>query len=113
MALDDEDATVQRLLSSARQFQRDVTRAQEDLGAMAVQGTGGGGAVKATLDSKGALAGLTIAPFAADPGNTRGLADMIVAAVRDAQQTLTRRREERFRPLLESINAELGGGLPG
>ncbi|SEG92007.1 hypothetical protein SAMN05216223_1259 [Actinacidiphila yanglinensis] len=112
MALDD-DAAIQRLLSSTRQFQRDFDRAQEDLGALTVQGTAGGGAVRATVDSKGVLAAVTIAPFAADPGNARGLADLIVSAYHDARQTLTARREERFRPLLESINSELGRGISG
>ncbi|SEO71717.1 YbaB/EbfC family nucleoid-associated protein [Actinacidiphila rubida] len=106
----DDDATVQRLLHSTRRFEQDFTRAQEELGALTVQGTAGGGAVKATVDHRGVLDGLTIARFAADPGNVRDLAVMIVAAVHDAQQALTARREERLRPLLESINAELGSG---
>ncbi|WP_225847507.1 YbaB/EbfC family nucleoid-associated protein [Streptomyces sp. HPF1205] len=111
--MDLDDAAVRRLLDSTRQFQRDFTRAQAELGALTVQGTAGGGAVTATVDSGGVLTGLTIAPFAADPDNVRDLADMILSALRDARQALTARREERLRPLLESLDTDLGRGLSG
>ncbi|WP_438306687.1 YbaB/EbfC family nucleoid-associated protein (plasmid) [Streptomyces sp. HUAS TT11] len=104
----DDGLGIRKLLDSTRRIQQDLTRAQEEFRALTVQGTAGGGAVKATLDGKGVLQDLVISPVVADPGNAQGLADMIVSAVRDAQQDLAARHEEQFVPMLESLRTELG-----
>ncbi|WP_063796020.1 YbaB/EbfC family nucleoid-associated protein [Streptacidiphilus griseoplanus] len=98
---------IQRLLHSAARLQQDLVRAQEELGAATVQGTAGGGAVRATVNGRGELQDVVISPAVADPGNTPGLADLIVSAVRDAQRAVVARSEERFVPVLEALNTEL------
>ncbi|MFF4243525.1 YbaB/EbfC family nucleoid-associated protein [Streptomyces sp. NPDC001822] len=107
MNLDDDGLGLRKLLDSTLQLQEDLARAQEELRSLRVEGTAGGGAVKATLDGKGALAGLVISPAVADPGNARGLADLVVSAVRDAQQSLADRHEEQLLPALDSLRTEL------
>ncbi|MFI8006967.1 YbaB/EbfC family nucleoid-associated protein [Streptomyces sp. NPDC086010] len=107
MDLDDDGFSLGQLLDSTRKLQEDLARAQEELRLLRVDGTAGGGAVRATLDGKGALANLVISPAVADPGNARGLADLVVSAVRDAQQTLADRHEERLVPALESLRTGL------
>ncbi|MEU6341905.1 YbaB/EbfC family nucleoid-associated protein [Streptomyces sp. NPDC046977] len=107
MDLDDGHA-IQKLLDNTRRIQQHLTRAQEEFRALTVQGTAGGGAVKATVDSKGMLRDLAISSVVADPGNAQGLADMIVSAVRDAQHALAARQEEQFVPMLESLRTGLG-----
>ncbi|MEU6341901.1 YbaB/EbfC family nucleoid-associated protein [Streptomyces sp. NPDC046977] len=98
---------VQRLLATARELQEKVARAQEDLQTATFQGVSGGGAVRATLNGRGDLEGLSISSAVADPGNTQGLADLIVSAVRHAQQTLVAQNEQRLLPMFEGLNTEL------
>lgn len=103
----DDGLGIQKLLDSTRRLQQDLARAQEELRALTVEGTSGGGAVKATVDGKGVLQGLVISPVVADPGNAQGLADLILSAVREAQQSLATRQEEQFVPMLDSLRTEL------
>lgn len=105
----DDNTTVRRLLESTRQLQHELVRAQEDVRALKIRGTAGGGLVTVTINGKGAVEGLVISPVAADPDNTKGLADLIVAAFREARTTLADRHEKSVLPVLESIRDELRG----
>ncbi|MGI5255458.1 YbaB/EbfC family nucleoid-associated protein [Actinacidiphila glaucinigra] len=103
----DDTLGIKRFVDSTRQLQQDLVQARQEMSAVTVQGTAGGGAVKATVDGRGALEGLVISPVVADPGDVRGLADMIVSAVRNAHQTLMDRHEQRLAPVLDSLRTEL------
>ncbi len=72
------------LLAQAQELQAQLERAQAELGATTVTGSSGGGLVEATVTGTGELIGLVIKPEAADPTDTETLADLVVAAVRDA-----------------------------
>ncbi|PKQ32441.1 MAG: nucleoid-associated protein, YbaB/EbfC family [Actinobacteria bacterium HGW-Actinobacteria-2] len=72
------------LLAQAQQLQDQLERAQAELGAQTVTGTAGGGLITATVTGTGELIGLVIAPEAIDPSDPETLADLVVAAVRDA-----------------------------
>lgn len=76
------------LLASAQAMQQQVLAAQEGLADERATGTAGGGVVTATVDGHGDLLGLRIAPEAFDPADPDALdtlADLVVAAVRDAR----------------------------
>ncbi|MEV6995744.1 YbaB/EbfC family nucleoid-associated protein [Streptomyces sp. NPDC093228] len=103
----DDSLGIRKLLDTARQLQQDLARSQDELRGTSAQGTAGGGAVKVTIDGRGALQNLAISPVVADPGNAQGLADLIVSAVRAAQETMATRHEERLVPLLEALRADL------
>ena len=75
---------LQGLLSQAQAMQDQLERAQAALAERTVTGTAGGDLVEATLTGTGELVGLVIKPEACDPADTETLADLIVAAVRDA-----------------------------
>jgi nucleoid-associated protein EbfC len=72
------------LLAQAQELQAQLEQAQAELGAQRVTGTAGGGLIEATVTGTGELTGLVIKPEAVDPTDTETLADLIVAAVRDA-----------------------------
>ncbi len=72
------------LLAQAQELQAQLERAQAELGAKTVTGTAGGGLIEATVTGTGELVGLVIKPEAIDPADAETLADLIVAAVRDA-----------------------------
>lgn len=75
---------LQALLAQAQAMQDQMEQAQAALSSRTVTGTAGGGLVEATLTGTGELVGLVIKPEACDPEDTETLADLIVAAVRDA-----------------------------
>lgn len=75
---------LQGLMAQAQALQDQLERAQAELANQHVTGSAGGGLVEATVTGTGELVGLTIKPEAADPEDTETLADLVVAAVRDA-----------------------------
>lgn len=72
------------LLAQAQAMQSQLEAAQADLANQTVTGSAGGRLVEATLTGTGELVGLKISPEACDPSDTETLADLVVAAVRDA-----------------------------
>jgi nucleoid-associated protein EbfC len=99
------------LLQQAQRMQQDMEQAQQALGSVTVQGTAGGGLVTATVSGLGELVKLDIAREAVDPEDTETLADLIVAAVRDASAGADRLQQEKMGPLASGLGG--AGGLPG
>ncbi|MFC5665105.1 YbaB/EbfC family nucleoid-associated protein [Kitasatospora misakiensis] len=100
---------MQALLKQAQKMQQDLAKAQQELAEAKVNGSAGGGLVEATVTGSGELVALTIAPAAVDPEDTETLADLVLAAVRDANQAAQKMQSERMGPLTQG----LGGGIPG
>ncbi len=95
----------QRMLAEAEQFEQEMEQLQ-------VQATAGGGVVKATVNGKGMLLSLEIAREVIDPDDAEMLQDLVVSAVREAQNQAEMIRTQR----MEQIAGPLGGlgglGLP-
>jgi len=108
---------MQQILEQAQRMQEQLLSAQEELADTEVTGTAGGGLVVATVTGAGELTSLTIYPLAVDPEDTETLADLIVAAVRDANASAQKLATEKMGPLaggLGGLEGGLGGlGLPG
>lgn len=79
-----EGMDMNELLQQAQAMQAQLARTQEELAASEFTGSAGGDLVVATVSGTGELKGLVIKPEAADPEDTETLADLVVAAVRDA-----------------------------
>ncbi|MEZ0064367.1 DNA-binding YbaB/EbfC family protein [Streptacidiphilus sp. MAP12-20] len=102
---------MQALLQQAQQMQQQLAQAQAELAAAVVDGSAGGGLVKATVSGAGELKALVIDPKAVDPEDTETLADLVLAAVRDATLAAQRMAAERLGPLAQGLGG--GGGIPG
>ncbi|XSS43297.1 YbaB/EbfC family nucleoid-associated protein [Propionibacteriaceae bacterium Y1685] len=72
------------LLQQAQQMQAQLQAAQEELKQTEVKGSAGGDLVTATVNGSFELLSLDIKPEAVDADDIDGMADLIVAAVRDA-----------------------------
>lgn len=72
------------LLEQAQAMQAQLAEAQEKMAHSEYQGSAGGDLVKATVSGTGELKTLEIKPEACDPEDTETLADLVLAAVRDA-----------------------------
>jgi DNA-binding YbaB/EbfC family protein len=93
-------ANLQRM---AQQMQQEMLRVQTELEAAQVDGSAGGGVVKAVVTGKQELVSITIEPDAVDPSDVEMLQDLIVAAVNDALRA--------SRELAEEKMAAVTGGL--
>ena len=101
---------MQQLMKQAQKMQQQVLAAQEELAAAEVTGSAGGGLVTATVNGTGVLQSLVIDPKVIDPEDAETLADLVVAAVRDASRAAQDLQQEKMGPLTGSLG---GLGLPG
>ena len=92
-----------QLLQLGQQMQLKLTQMQTELSQREVTGSAGAGMVKATVDGRGQLRGLTIDPSAVT-GDAEMLEDLVLAAVSDAQ----RRASDMYKEELRKAT----GGLP-
>ena len=97
------------LLAQAQAMQQQLFAAQEELAEARVEGTAGGDLVTATVSGAGELVGLVIKPEAVDAEDTETLADLVLAAVRDANTQAQALAASKMAPL----TGGMGGGLPG
>jgi DNA-binding YbaB/EbfC family protein len=102
---------MQQLMQQAQKMQRQLAAAQEELAATSVEGTAGGGLVRATLTGAGELTALAIDPKAVDPDDLETLQDLVVAAVRDGKRVADELAAETMGPLTGGMGGSLG--LPG
>ena len=98
------------LLAQAQAMQEQLVNAQQELAEMHIEGSAGGDLVTATVTGTGELVGLVIKPEVADPDDTETLADLIVAAVRDATNKSQAVAASKLGPLAGGLG--MGGGLP-
>ena len=109
---------MQQLLAAAQQMQSQLATAQQELADAEVEGTAGGGLVTAVVNGQGELVDLTIAPEAIDAGDpeetANTLADVVLAAVRDAYRAVGELQQEKMGPFAGAIGG-MGEavGLPG
>jgi DNA-binding YbaB/EbfC family protein len=108
---------MQQLLAAAQQMQDQLMNAQQELADAVVEGSAGGGLVKAKVNGQGDLVDLTISPAlieAEDPGDTaQTIADLVLAAVRDANRAAADLQAEKMGPLASGIGALGSPGGPG
>jgi DNA-binding YbaB/EbfC family protein len=93
------------LLAQAQAMQNQLMEAQADLEGQEIEGSAGGGLVTALVSGTGELLSLNIKKEAVDPDDTETLADLIVAAVRDASENAKEAAARAMGPL--------AGGIPG
>lgn len=106
------------LLEQAQQMQEQLQNAQAQLAEQTVDGTVAGGAVTVTVSGLGDLVGVAICPGTVDgdsEDDLADLADMIVAAFRDAKAQAESLASGALGPLAGGLPGgdQPGGGLPG
>ena len=102
------------LLAQAQAMQNQLMEAQADLEEQEIEGSAGGGLVTALVSGTGELLSLDIKKEAVDPDDTETLADLIVAAVRDASENAKQAAAAAMGPLAGGLGGAFGdGGFPG
>ena len=105
---------LQQLLAAAQQMQDHLMSAQQELADAEVEGTSGGGLVKARVNGQGELMDLTISPAAIDPADpaetAQTIADLVLAAVNNAYRAVGELQQEKMGPLAAGLGQP---GMPG
>ncbi len=86
-------------MKAIQQMQMRLEKIQKELGETIVEGTAGGGVVKATVNGQKEFIGIKIDPSAVDPEDVELLEEMIGAAVGDAMGKATILMEDRMSAL--------------
>lgn len=92
------------MMKQVKDMQERMQRLQEELGAIEVEGSAGGGLVSVTLTGKGDMKRVRIDPSLMKPEEAEIVEDLIVAATSDAKAKVEARLQEKM--------AEVTGGLP-
>jgi DNA-binding YbaB/EbfC family protein len=94
----------------AMQMQQEMERIQAELAEAQIEGTAGGGVVRAVVTGKQTLVSITIDPAAVDPDDVEMLQDLVTAAINEALDA-SRRLAEQKMGVLTSLTGGLGGFL--
>ena len=84
------------LQKMAQQMQAEMARVQGELEASTMEGTAGGGAVRAVVTGKQELLSVTIDPAVVDPEDVEMLQDLVTAAVNEALRAARQEAEEKL-----------------
>lgn len=98
---------MQSMLRQAQKMQDDMARTQAELEQREYTATAGGNAVSATVDGKHQLKSLVIQPEVIDPEDAEMLADLVMAAVNEAQRKADEDAQETMGKITGGMN------LPG
>jgi nucleoid-associated protein EbfC len=98
--------TVMNIQKMMQQAQAMQTRMEQELSAMKVEGSSGGGMVKIEMSGKKEVLSVVIDKQAVDPADVETLQDLVLAAMRDA----SRQVDEAVQKKTASM---LGGMMPG
>jgi DNA-binding YbaB/EbfC family protein len=109
---------MQQLLAAAQQMQSQLLTAQQELADAEVEGSAGGGLVTVVVNGQGELVDVTIDARAIDPADleesAQTIADLVLAAVRDAYDAASDLQQEKMGPFAAGIGGDPGAaGLPG
>lgn len=104
---------LQRMMKEAQKMAVEVQKAQAELAEQTVEGSAGGGAVKATASGDLRVLSVTLDPELLtdpDPDDIEMIGDTVTAAVNDALDKARALQEQRLGPLAGGLG---GMGLPG
>ena len=96
-----------KFLKQAQKMQEQMQKVQEELAAREVEGTAGGGAVKAVAKCDGTIVSVKIDPKVVDPKDVEMLEDLVVGAVANALEIAKKTQTE------EMNKVTAGMSLPG
>ena len=85
-----------QMLKQAQKMQADMQKAQEELDAMEIEGSSGGGLVKVVMNGKKIVKGITINENAVDLDDLTMLEDLIIAALNEGYEKADEAYEEKM-----------------
>lgn len=101
-----------KMMKKAQEMQGKMAELQEDMHNIMVTGESGAGLVKATASAKGELKALDIDPSIFKADEKEVVEDLILAAIKDAQQKASDRAQSEMAKLTEGMGLPADMKLP-
>jgi nucleoid-associated protein EbfC len=99
----------QNMMKQVQKMQADMLAAQEALATMEVEGSAGGGMVKAVVTGSGELRSVSISADVVDPDDIEMLEDLVVAAVTEAMRASQELQSEQMSPVTGGLDLSAFG----
>jgi len=96
-------------MKQVQQMQEQMFAAQAALAEERVEGSAGGGMVKAVVSGTGDLVSVTLTPEVVDPDDIEMLQDLVVAAIHDANRIAQAKQSESMGGLTGGIDLSAFG----
>jgi DNA-binding YbaB/EbfC family protein len=93
-----------KILEQAQQMQSQLEKIQSELEGMSVTATAGGGMVTVEADGKGQITRVRIDPSVVNSADVEMLEDLVLVAVRDAQQKAAELAKREMSKLTGGLN---------
>lgn len=100
------------MMGKVKEMQAKMEKMQEEIAALEIDGTSGGGLVTVKMNGKGTLLGVKIDPSLLKEEESEILEDLIVAAHNDAKQRAESLTAEKTRDLTAGLPIPPGMKLP-
>jgi DNA-binding YbaB/EbfC family protein len=97
------------MMRQVQQMQEQMFAAQAALSEERVEGSAGGGMVKAVVSGTGDLVSITLEPDVVDPDDIEMLQDLVVAAIHDANRVAQAKQSESMGGLTGGIDLSAFG----
>ena len=95
---------IMKILQQAQEMQGRMQKLQEELQAMTLTGTAGGGMVTVDVNGQGTIKRVKIDPSVVNPADTEMLEDLIAVAVAEAQRKAQERQQEQMGAIAGGMN---------
>lgn len=99
---------IQKMMKEAQKMQQRLAEAQSELAERTLEVSAGGGKITVTVTGSGDITDVKIAPEVVDPGDVEMLQDLVLSAVREAQETARKLQADTMGQVTGGL-----GGLPG
>ena len=104
-------ANIMKMMKQVADMQKNMAKAQESLAALELEHTSGGGAVTVKIAGDGNITAIRIDPKAIQPGDADMLEDLILTAVRGAQELARETAAKEMQKLTAGLNLPPGFGF--
>ncbi len=101
-----------KMMKQAQEMQGKMAEMQDEMNNILVHGESGAGLVKATATAKGELKGLDIDPSIFNGDDKEVVEDLILAAIKDAQEKAATRSSEEMQKMAEAMGLPAGMNMP-
>ena len=104
-------ANIMKMMKQAADMQKNMAKAQESLAALELEHTSGGGAVTVKIAGDGNITAIRIDPKVIQPGDADMLEDLVLTAVRGAQELARETAAKEMQKLTAGLNLPPGFGF--
>ncbi|MCH2546282.1 MAG: YbaB/EbfC family nucleoid-associated protein [Alphaproteobacteria bacterium] len=103
---------LQKMMKQAQEMQTKFASLQEEIGHREMEGSAGGGMVKAVVSGKGELRKLDIDPKIIDADEKEMLEDLVIAAFNDAKTKMDESANEEMQKMTNGMGLPPGMKMP-